>query len=133
MAREATGVVASTSAATAASTVARERVEIVTRGEGRRSYSAEEKARLLAETVAAGARVSEVAQRHGICASLLHRWRREAEGRPVRRPTRRAAPRHPSCPSSSKRPHHASARANSSADFHAPARHGANSATKTCP
>ena len=91
MAREATGVVASTGAGTGAGPVARERVEIVTRGEGRRSYSPEEKARFLAETVAPGARVSEVAQRHGICASLLHRWRREAEGRPVRRLARRAA------------------------------------------
>jgi len=68
-----------------------ERVEIVTRGEGRRSYSPEEKARLLAETAAPGAKVVEVARRYGICASLLHRWRRQTEGRPVRRMPRRAA------------------------------------------
>ena len=66
------------------------RVEVVTRGERRRSYSPEEKARLLAEAMAPGARVLEVARRHGVCASLLHRWRRQAEGRPVRRQAKRA-------------------------------------------
>ncbi|HEY0420028.1 MAG TPA: transposase [Acetobacteraceae bacterium] len=78
-------------AGTSASTGAPERVEIVTRGEGRRSYTPEEKAWLLSEAAAPGARVSEVARRHGVCASLLHRWRRQAEGRPVRRMPRRAA------------------------------------------
>jgi transposase len=68
-----------------------ERVEIVTRGEGRRSYTPEEKVRLLSEAAAPGARVSEVARRHGVCASLLHRWRRQAEGRPVRKMPRRSA------------------------------------------
>ncbi len=91
MAREVASVVAGTGASTGAGTGAMERVEIVTRGEGRRSYSPEEKARLLTETAAPGARVSEVARRHGICASLLHRWRRQAEGRPVRKLPRRAA------------------------------------------
>jgi transposase len=79
---------AGTGASTGADTVATERVEIVTRGERRRSYTPEDKARLLAETVEPGARVLEVAQRHGISPSLLHRWRREAEGRPLRRSTR---------------------------------------------
>jgi transposase len=78
-------------AGTGAGTGAMERVEIVTRGERRRRYSPEEKARLLAEAAEPGARVLEVARRHGICASLLHRWRRQAEGRPVRRTARRAA------------------------------------------
>ncbi len=31
----------------------------------------------------------EVAQRHGISPSLLHRWRRDAEGRPPRKAARR--------------------------------------------
>ena len=44
-----------------ADTVAVGRVEIVTRGERRRSYSPEEKARLLAEMAEPGARVLEVA------------------------------------------------------------------------
>ena len=91
MARDVASAVAGTSASTGAGTGALERVEIVTRGEGRRSYSPEEKARLLVEAAAPGARVSEVARRHGICASLLHRWRRQAEGRPVRKLPRRAA------------------------------------------
>lgn len=81
--------VAGTSASTGAGTGALERVEIVTRGEGRRSYTPEEKARLLSEAAAPGARVSEVARRYGVCASLLHRWRRQAEGRPLRKLPRR--------------------------------------------
>ncbi|MBX6745864.1 MAG: transposase [Acetobacteraceae bacterium] len=68
-----------------------ERVEIITCGEGRRIYSPGEKARLLAEAAEPGARVLEVAQRHGVSPSLLHRWRREAEGRPARKMARRAA------------------------------------------
>ena len=79
-----------------------ERVEIVTRG-GRRTYTAEEKAALLAEAAAPGVRVLAVAQRHGIAPSLLHRWRREAQGRPVqpkvapRLPQSRAADRRAGC------------------------------------
>lgn len=80
---------AGTGASTGADTVAVERVEIVTRGERRRSYTPEERARLLAETAEPGARVLEVAQRHGISPSLLHRWRRDAEGRPPRKAARR--------------------------------------------
>jgi transposase len=76
---------AGTDASTGVDTVAAERVEIVTRGERRRSYTPEDKARLLAATAEPGARVLEVAQRHGISPSLLHRWRREAEGRPPRK------------------------------------------------
>ena len=80
---------AGTGASTGAGTVATERVEIVTRGERRRSYTPEEKARLLAEAAEPGARVLEVAKRHGMSQSLLHRWRREAEGRPARKAARR--------------------------------------------
>lgn len=83
-------VAAGTGASTGAGTSAMERVEIVTRGEGRRSYTPE-KARLLSEAASPGARVSQVARRHGVCASLLHRWRRQAEGRPVRKMPRPAA------------------------------------------
>lgn len=73
-------------ASTGAGTVASERVEIVTRGEGRRTYSAEEKVRLVAETHRPGETVTAVSRRHGICTSLLHRWRREARGEePARR------------------------------------------------
>ena len=86
------GMLKGAGASTGAGTVAMERVEIVTRGERRRSYSPEMKARLLMETAAPGTRVLEVAQRHGISPSLLHRWRREAEGRPARRVARQASP-----------------------------------------
>jgi transposase len=53
------------------------RIEIV--GERRRAYDAAFRTKVVAESVAAGARVREVARRHGICPSLLYRWRRAAE------------------------------------------------------
>ena len=68
-----------------------ERVKIVTRGEVRRSYTPEEKARLLTEAAVPGARVLLVAQRHGVSPGLVYHWRRQAEGRAVRK----AAPRPP--------------------------------------
>ena len=85
------GSKSSTGAGTAAATGGVERVEIVTRGEVRRSYTPEEKARLLTEAAVPGARVLLVAQRHGVSPSLVYRWRRQAEGRAVRK----AAPRPP--------------------------------------
>ncbi len=72
--------VAGTGASIGAGTAASERVEIITRGEGRRSFSAEEKVRLVAETLRPSETVTAVSRRHGICASLLHRWRRAARG-----------------------------------------------------
>ena len=80
--------VACTDASIGAGSVASERVEIVTRGEGRRSFSAEEKVRLVVETFQAGETVTAVSHRNGICTSLLHRWRRAARGEV---PSRRAA------------------------------------------
>ena len=68
------------------------RIEIVTRGETRREYTAEERARILTEAAMPGARVLLVAQRNGISPSLVYRWRREAAGRPARQ----ARPRAPS-------------------------------------
>ena len=75
-------------ASTVAATGGVERVEIVTRGEARRSYTPEEKARLLTEAAVPGARVLLVAQRHGVSPSLVYRWRRQAEGRAVRKAPR---------------------------------------------
>src|SRR3712207_102828 len=80
-----------TSASTDAATDGVARVEIVTRGEIRREYTAEERAQILTEAAMPGARVLVVAQRHGISPSLVYRWRREAAGRPVRK----ARPRSP--------------------------------------
>ena len=78
-------------ASTDAATDGVARIEIVTRGETRREYTAEERARILTEAAMPGARVLLVAQRNGISPSLVYRWRREAAGRPAR-PARPRAP-----------------------------------------
>ncbi len=49
-------------------------IEIV--GERRRAHDFAFRAMVVAESVAAGARVREVARRHGICPSVIYRWRR---------------------------------------------------------
>src|SRR3712207_1809404 len=82
----------STGAGTVAATGGVERVEIVTRGEVRRSYTPEEKARLLTEAAVPGARVLLVAQRHAVSPSLVYRWRRQAEGRAARKARPRPPP-----------------------------------------
>jgi transposase len=57
-------------------------IEIITGRERRRRWSVTEKLRIVAESHERGARVSGVAARHDICASLLHGWRRQVrEGR----------------------------------------------------
>jgi transposase len=58
-----------------------ERVEIITGRERRRRYTAEEKVRLVEETMQPGMTVSSVARLHGVSPSLLFGWRRRmAEG-----------------------------------------------------
>jgi transposase len=52
--------------------------EILTDPERRRRWSAEEKARIVAETTMPGTRVADVARRHGVSRGLLYTWRREA-------------------------------------------------------
>lgn len=74
-----------TSASTDTATDGVARVEIVTRGERRREYTAAQRAQILTEVALPGARVLVVAQRHGISPSLVYRWRREAAGRPARK------------------------------------------------
>ena len=63
------------------------RVEVLDRVERRRRWSREDKARIIEETLAPGAKVSEVARRHGISGSLVFTWRRQSranqEGAPV--------------------------------------------------
>jgi transposase len=54
------------------------RAEILTGPERRRRWSAEEKARIVAETTREGTRVADVARRHGVSRGLLYTWRREA-------------------------------------------------------
>ena len=46
--------------------------------ERRRRWSKDEKARIVEETLAPGAVVSEIARRHGVAQSLLFTWRRLA-------------------------------------------------------
>ena len=56
------------------------RLEIIAGAVGRRSWSAERKASILAESVAGGEPVSAVARRHGLSASQLYAWRRQVCG-----------------------------------------------------
>jgi transposase len=56
------------------------RLEVIT-GSGRRRWSAANKARIVAETLAPGAVVSEVARRHGLTPQQLFTWRRHARRR----------------------------------------------------
>lgn len=58
-----------------------ERVEIITGIQRRRRYTAEEKVRLVEQTLQPGMTVSAVARLHGVSPSLLFGWRRlMAEG-----------------------------------------------------
>lgn len=62
------------------STSAPQRIEVITGHERRRIFSDTEKARLVAEASQPGARVLDVARHHGLCSSLLYRWRRQGFG-----------------------------------------------------
>ena len=53
-----------------------ERVEIITGRERRRRYTAEEKVRLVEQTMQPGMTVSAVARLYGVAPSLLFQWRR---------------------------------------------------------
>lgn len=57
------------------------RIELITGEARRRSWSAEEKARILAESFQPGAKVADVARRHGMNRGLLWNWRHEARKR----------------------------------------------------
>lgn len=54
------------------------RMEVITGDVGRRTWSPEEKTRILAEAAVPGAVVSEVARRHGLRPQQVFGWRREA-------------------------------------------------------
>jgi len=68
------GIVANSGACT----VAYQRMEIITGVGRRRSWSSEEKVRLVGEVAERG--VAEVARRYEVCRSLLYRWRRQMRG-----------------------------------------------------
>jgi transposase len=53
-------------------------VTVLTGPERRRRWSSAEKLRMVTESLAPGALVSEVARRHDIHPNLLHLWRRQA-------------------------------------------------------
>ena len=74
----------------AATAAGRERIEIV--GERRRSHDAAFRAQVVTDSLAAGARVRDVARRHGICTSLVYRWRRAAGVTQESTPTLRLVP-----------------------------------------
>ena len=54
------------------------RVEVITGTGRRRRFSDDDKARIVEETLAPGAVVSEVARRHGLSPQQLFGWRRQA-------------------------------------------------------
>ena len=53
------------------------RIEVITGQRRRRRWTAEEKARIVAESLEADANISEVARRHGVARGLLTVWRRQ--------------------------------------------------------
>src|SRR5215472_13916441 len=53
------------------------RVELITGQRRRRRWTAEEKARIVAESFEEGANISEVGRRHGVVRGLLTVWRRQ--------------------------------------------------------
>ena len=55
----------------------RPRLEIITRGERRRSWTREEKREIVAESLNSGLTPTEVARKHAITTGLLYTWRRE--------------------------------------------------------
>jgi transposase len=54
------------------------RVEILNGVERRRRWSEDEKARIIEESFTPGAKVSDVARKHGVSRGLIFAWRKEA-------------------------------------------------------
>jgi transposase len=54
------------------------RVEVLGGLERRRRWSQDDKARIVEETLVPGAKVTEVARRNGVAASVVFTWRRQA-------------------------------------------------------
>jgi transposase len=53
------------------------RIEVITGQSRRRRWTREEKAGIIAESLEAGANISEVARRNGVARGLLTAWRRQ--------------------------------------------------------
>jgi len=62
------------------------RVEVLVNGKQRRHWSPDDRTRIHAETSAAGAKVSDVARKHGIAPSLIFAWQREARAKELGEP-----------------------------------------------
>ena len=54
-----------------------QRIEVITRGERRRHWSIEAKREIVAESLQAGVRPSEVIHKHGITSGQLYAWRQQ--------------------------------------------------------
>ena len=54
------------------------RLEVITETGRRRWFSKDDKARIVEETLVPGAKVTEVARRNGVAASVVFTWRRQA-------------------------------------------------------
>ena len=54
-----------------------QRIEVITRGERRRRWSIEEKREIVAESLGAGVRPSDVIHKHGITSGQLYAWRQQ--------------------------------------------------------
>ena len=71
-------------------TVPPHRIEVITRGERRRRWSIEEKREIVAESLGAGVRPSEIIHKHGITSGQLYAWRqqltRRMDGPPAHQP-----------------------------------------------
>ena len=69
------------------------RIEVITGQRRRRRWTAEEKARIVAESFEEGANISEVARRHGVVRGLLTVWRHKfAAAAGLQAPSLRAGP-----------------------------------------
>ena len=69
-------VVTESARKSAPSSARRSVVEVVTRGERRRRWSEEDRARILAEAMAPGAIASHVARRFGVSTGQFYTWRK---------------------------------------------------------
>jgi transposase len=54
-----------------------QRIEVITRGERRRSWDVEQKREIVIESLQPDTRPADVARRHGINTGLLYTWRRQ--------------------------------------------------------
>jgi transposase len=74
------------------------RIELITGTGRRRQWSADDKARIVVESLKPGANVSEVARRHGLSPQQLFGWRRQAREAVGNAPAGLAAPDPWRCP-----------------------------------